>query len=319
MIKAAILRESDALAELLVEFHPGQPPFVIVPNWHCALKGYGTDARTLRCLLKALPGKKTIVESFDAARTDDPGRFQGLDLEAARDHWDYLREQDQVFLRQTGIGKVLEEHGAEYLNVTEEVWAGRAADPSEIRDLVEKRYGPVGHIELYGMVPRKLWEQRGHTLINCAKIKAGSWEDRLFFSLSMKNLFGLIPVPDRTSYHGADDQGLPRSIVDTNQIYCSLFRVISICEAMHNARISPHVAFGDDAALVENLGLVAASDRSVELDAFLVKALGVSPGERHFLRLGAQIFGAWDEDRFPALPEEAARRLNEIMGIHTPE
>ena len=129
---------------------------------------------------------------------------------------------------------------------------------------------------------------------------------------------GLIPVPDRTSYHGADDQGLPRSIADTNQIYCSLFRVISVCEAMHNALISPHIALGDDAALVENLGLVAASDRSVELDAFLVKALGVSPGERHFLRLGAQIFGAWNEECFPALPAEAARRLNEIMGIHAP-
>ena len=313
MIAVGIVRDSRALTELLREFRPGQGPFVIVPNWHCTVKGYGTDARTLECLLEALPGEKTVVEAYDADRTDDPGRFQGLDLEAAREHWDYLREQDQIFLRETGIGKVLDEHGAEYLNVTEEQWAGRTADGGEVRTLVEDRYGPVGHAELYGMVPQKLWEQRGCTLINYAKIKVAPSADGLFFSLSMKNLFGLIPVPDRTRYHGSEDQGLARSIVDANQIYFSLFRVISVCEAMRNARISPDAGFKDDAALVENLGLVAASDRSVELDAYLVAALGDIPAERHFLQVGARIFGAWDEEDFLPLPAETGQRLREIM------
>jgi len=313
MIKVGIVRDSEALAELLREFHPGPGPFVIVPNWHCTIKGYGTDARTLECLLRVLPGEKTVVESYDAPRTDDPLRFQGLDLEGAREHWDYLREQDQIFLRQTGIGKVLKRHGAEYLSVTEEVWAGRVADQNEVAALVEKRYGPVVHRELYAMVPQKLWERRGATLVNYAKIKVGPSAKGLFFSLSMKNLFGLIPVPNRAHYHGADDQGLSRSIVDMNQIYFSLFRVISVCEAMRNALISSQAAFDDEGALVENLGLVSASDRSVELDAFLVRALGGCPGERHFLQMGAGIFGPWDEECFPPLPQEAARRLREVM------
>ena len=313
MIRVGTVRDSKALAELLGDLRPGEGPFVIVPNWHCTVKGYGTDAGTLECLLEALPGEKTVVEAYDAARTNDPGRTTGLDLDAAREHWEYLREQDRVFLRETGLGRVLEEHGAEYLNVTEEVWAGRAANPVAVRVLVEGRYGPVGHEELYGMVPRRLWEMQGATLINIAKIKAGLWDERLFFSLSMKNLFGLIPVPDRTQYHGADDQGLARSIVDANQIYCSLFRVTSICEAIYNARITPRAGFRDDAALVENLGLAAASDRAVELDAYLVGALGDVPAGRHFLRLGAEVFGPWDETAFPSLPEEAGRRLEEIM------
>jgi len=218
MIKVGIVRDSSAMAELLQELEPGDGPFFIVPNWHCAREGYGTDARTLDCLLEALPGEKTVVESYDDARTDDPERFQGLDLEAAREHWDYLREQDRLFLSETGIGEVLERHGAEYLNVTEEVWAGRAADAEEVRRRVEERFGPIAHRELYGMVPRRLSEARGSTLIDYAKMKVGKFGGGPFFSMSMKNLFGLIPVPNRQSYHGAGDEGLSRSIVDANQI-----------------------------------------------------------------------------------------------------
>jgi len=314
MIKVGIVRDSRALAELLREFHPGDGPFVIVPNWHCTVKGYGTDARTLRCLLEALPGEKIVVESYDAARTDDPGRFEGLDLSAAREHWEYLKEQDRIFLAETDIGKVLEECAAEYLNVTHEVWAGRVADPGEVKTLVEERYGPVAHQELYGVVPQRFWEQRGGTLINYAKLKARQWTARRFFSLSMKNLFGLIPVPSRMQYHGADERGLSRSIVDANQVYLSLFRVISVCEAMHNALISSPGGPGDEDALVEDLGLVAVSDHPLELDAFLVRSLGECPEERHFLQIGARVFGPWDEECFPPLPGEAARRLREITG-----
>lgn len=313
MIAADIVRDGKALAELLRAFDPGNGPFIILPNWHCTMTGYGTDARTLECVLEALPGEKTVIEAHDAARTNDPARFEGLDLAAAREHWDYLKEQDQIFLKETGIAGVLEKHGADYLNVTDEVWAGCVADADQVQAEVERRYGPVRHAELYGMVPRRLWEARGATLINFAKMKAGLIDNGLFFSLSMKNLFGLIPVPSRMEYHGADDQGLARSIVDMNQIYCTLFRVISVCEAIHNTRLTGAARFGEDAALVADLGLAAASDRAVDLDAWLVAALGDNPADRHFLQLGAEVFGPWDENGFPPLPTETAQRLAEIM------
>ena len=82
---------------------------------------------------------------------------------------------------------------------------------------------------------------------------------------------------------------------------------------MRNALISPRFEAEDVRGLVKGLGLVAASDSAVELDAFLVRALGGRPGERHFLQMGAQIFGPWDEESFPPLPRETLRRLREAM------
>jgi len=84
---------------------------------------------------------------------------------------------------------------------------------------------------------------------------------------------------------------------------------------MHNARISFEVDFFDEGTIVRDLGLVAASDRSVELDAFLVKALGQRPAERHFLQMGAEVFGPWDEESFPALPEQAAQRIRRRLVV----
>jgi uncharacterized protein (DUF362 family) len=233
-------------------------------------------------------------------------------LEEAKQHQEYLREQDRLFLRDMGIGEVLERHGAEYLNVTEEVWSGRVAGAGDVRSVVETRYGPVAHTELLEMVPVKLWEVRGNTLLNLAKIKAGQAQGGLFFTLALKNLFGLIPVPSRGSYHGSDNQGLSRSIIDMNQIYQSLFSVISVCEAINTSLISASHSF-DEAALVEGLGLAVVSEKSVELDAFLVQLLGGCPEERHFLRMGAEVLGGWDGNSFPVVPEGIAGRLSEVM------
>ncbi len=314
MIRVGTIQGSADLAALLEEFDLGEGPFVIVPNWHCTQEGYGTDAQTLRYLLEVLPGEKIVIEAYDAGRTDDPSRFSGLDLDEAQKHWEYLKEQDRIFLRTTGIGEVLEEHGAEYLNITEEVWGQRVADATKVQTFVEQHYGSVSHKELCGMVPQRLWELRGQSLINYAKMKAGRIETGMFFSLSMKNLFGLIPVPNRESYHGSQDQGLSSSIVDTNIIYCSLFRVISICEAIRNTRLSSQASFVDEHALVKDLQLAVASDNLVELDAFLVTVLGDIPENRHFLQIGSEVFGSWNSDSFPSLPSGIADRLRRIMG-----
>jgi hypothetical protein len=312
MIRVAEVHGRGDLKQLISSFSMGEPPFVVVPNWHSRTRGYGTDAEVLDWLLSGLGGEAIVVEAYDAARTDDPGRFAGLSLGEAKQHQEYLREQDRLFLRDMGIDRVLERHGAEYLNVTEEAWSGRVADAGEVKGVVESRYGPVAHSELLGVVPLRLWEVRGSTLVNLAKIKAGQALGGLFFSLSLKNLFGLIPVPSRGHYHGSDAQGLSRAIIDMNQIYCSLFGVISVCEAINASLISARHSF-DEVALVEGLGLAVASEQSVEMDAFLVQLLGGCPEGRHFLRMGAEVFGGWDRSSFPAVPEGIARRLREAM------
>lgn len=312
MVRLAEVHGGEDLKQLISSFSMGEPPYVIVPNWHSRTRGYGTDAEVLDWLLVGLGGEAIVVEAYDATRTDDPGRFAGLSLEEAKQHQDYLREQDRLFLRDMGIDAVLERNGAEYLNVTEEVWSGQVAGAGSVKGVVESRHGPVFHSELLGMVPMRLWEARGRTLVNLAKIKAGPALGGLFFSLSLKNLFGLIPVPSRGSYHGSGAQGLSRSIIDMNQIYHSLFNVISVCEAINASLISARHSF-DEAALVESLGLAVVSERSVELDAFLVWLLGGCPEERHFLRMGAEVFGGWDRGSFPPVPKGIARRLRKAM------
>ena len=176
-----------------------------------------------------------------------------------------------------------------------------------------KRYGPIVHEELYGIVPEKLWQFRHGTLINCAKIKGCIFAGGVFFSLALKNLFGLIPVPDRMEYHGAGHTGLSRTIIDMNQIYGSIFKVISILESLHATLLTDRGTYDDPSALVEDLAFAAASDNTLELDAFMVRALGGSPNQRHFLRMGAELFGQWDQNNFPTLPPTVAQRLQTIM------
>lgn len=52
-------------------------------------------------------------------------------------------------------------------------------------------------------------------LISFAKLKSGTW--------SLKNLFGLIPDPIRSRWHGPDGELLGRSIVDIAAVYRALF------------------------------------------------------------------------------------------------
>lgn len=316
MIKADIVKNSDDMAKLLQPLRP-QGPFIIVPNWHCTQEGYGTDAQTLAYLLEVLPGEKIVVEAYDAARTDDMERFHSMDMQEAHEHLEYFRQQDQLFLESTGNGEVLAKYGAEYVNVTEEAWAGRLVDADQVKALVEDRYGPILHQELYGIVPNRLWQYRHGTLINCAKIKASIFAGGVFFGLAMKNLFGLIPIPNRIGYHGSEHRGLSRSIVDVYQVYRSTFRVISVLEAIHASLITARGTLEDSFALVKNLSFAAASDNAVELDAFMVQALGGSPDERNFLKMGADIFGRWDPNTFPAVPPTVADRFGEIMSTTT--
>lgn len=49
---------------------------------------------------------------------------------------------------------MLARHGAEYVNVTEEVWQGRVAPAESVREAVEQAYGPRGNA--FGLIPDPL-------------------------------------------------------------------------------------------------------------------------------------------------------------------
>ena len=110
--------------------------------------------------------------------------------------------------------------------MTEEVWNGRSAEAREVAQLIERRYPCAVHSELYECVPQRLFELRGAPMLNLAKLKvAGAGSDAMFFSLSMKDIFGLIPEPDRSDYHGNDSAGLASSITGMCKIYTALFDI----------------------------------------------------------------------------------------------
>ena len=306
VIKAALVRNRQDLAQVFQPFHLGNGPFIIKPNWYNDVKGYYTDAQTLELLFQALPtGNKYVVEAHCHARND---HSRQLEPHEGIEHWDWLREQEQRYLDATGLARVLGKYNVEYINVSDELWAGRAVEAATIERLVSAKYGPVTRRELLGAVPQKLFDMSNKaTFINLAKLKAWAGPSGRSYSLALKNIFGLIPSPNRRDYHGASFVGLPGSIVEINKIYHALFRIVSICEAIFNTLITVEGHPLDGSGLLENLGFVAASDRTVDLDAFIVTALGGQPDQRHFLIQGAEAFGAWRKEDFPALSGELER------------
>jgi uncharacterized protein (DUF362 family) len=261
-----------------------QPPVLIKPNWgtvECF-----TEADILDWTLSAIPGSKLVVESHGWARSEEILNHQKpVELTKAN-----LRKGDRWFQDYTGSAKVLEKHQVEYLNLTEEVWAGRIADPGLIRQAVEEKYGALQFEELYARVPARLYEMRGGTLLSLSKLKIAFYP--LGASLSIKNLFGLIPGPSRGKFHGPDHSCLNQSILDINKIYRSLFAVKGMIEALHSSGY--HEVESERTRVFPGCDKAFASQDTVSLDAFVAASAGRDPQGIGHIHLAAETFGAWD-------------------------
>ena len=213
-----------------------------------------TDANTLRVLLEALDCPIVVTESYSLARSLNILK-QGLGFTADGkevnwkwllkgdgwkwltmnpdwdwfrngEHWNQIILEDQAFINEFGFSDLFNEFNVKYINVTEEVWNGRIADPAEVKRIVESKFRPVHNDRLYGMVPEKLFNLKNSTFISYARMK-------MYASFTIKNLFGMIPDPLRPFWHGPKNNKITRSIIDINKIYHSLFNVFGICEAMY--------------------------------------------------------------------------------------
>jgi hypothetical protein len=225
-------------------------------------------------------------------------------------HWDRIREEDRAFLDQNGFTDLFKEFNVEYINVTEEVWRGNIADPNEVKRAVESRFKPVATEKLYSMMPKRLYDLRGSTLLSLAKLK-------MYASFCMKNLFGMIPDPLRPWWHGPNHSKIARSIVDVNKVYQSLFNVYGICEAIYSTSIPhpegeyeltlPHMRYN----IVDGLRMVAFGRDLVTLDAIL---LNLTEGwiyqsvelNQKPIEIAEEEFGAYDR--------EAVRKSKEKVG-----
>lgn len=222
---------------------------IIKPNWVSTDPADFTDADTLRVLLEALDCPVVVTESYCLARSLNI-RKQGLSFTVEGqevnwkwllkgDGWKWLIEnpdweqialEDKKFIDEYGFADLFKKFNVTYINVTEEVWNGRIANPTEVEKIVESRYKPVRNKKLYSMMPAKLFDLRNSTFISYARMK-------MYASLTIKNLFGMIPDPLRPYWQGLKNSTIVQRIIDINKIYHSLFKVFGICEAIYTLPI----------------------------------------------------------------------------------
>lgn len=292
----------------LNNYNLGSEGVIIKPNWTSGDYGFYTDVESLEPLLAGIEGKKYIVESYMYGRTDSSRTINSTN---GLENWEWLKEQDQNFLETSGMRELLKKYDAEYINISEEFWSGRVVEADAIQKIVEGQYQGINHKELYGMVPEKLFKLRNLPLISYTKIKYNVPTVSSFASLSMKNLFGLIPIPNREYYHGSDsDLGLSRSIVDIVTVYKALFRVIGMCEGIYHLPVTReegknrYKMIWTEYDVIEHLGIIFGSEDLVTLDAYINRLIGLDPEKRSILKIGEEVFGKWDRDELKHITED---------------
>jgi hypothetical protein len=217
-------RDSAALAEILERVLPRAERYLVKVTWHGYAPGTYTGPLALDLLLGALPARAVVLEGHTSSRNVDSAK---IDWEAdAKRHRAWIRQQDVEFLRRSGLAEVIARHKAQYLNVTETWWDGACAPHEDVQaalgDVVLK------YPELAGFLPSAVMELRGVPLISFARFKGPT-------RLGLSNLFGLIPPPLRTDWHGPDITHFASVCCDLARLYGSFFPLFGFVEAFDSA------------------------------------------------------------------------------------
>ena len=219
-------RNRDALAAVLAGVLPEADNYVVKVTWHGYAPGTYTDPAALDLLLGALPGRAIVLEGHTSSRNAGGATF---DWETeAQHHRAWIRQQDMEYLRRTGLAEVLERHCAQYLNVTEAWWDGSCAPANEVETLLAEHAVALRHPELAEFVPSALLALRGVPFLSCARFKGPT-------RLGISNLFGLIPTPLRSAWHGANITDFASVCCDIAKLYGCLFPMFGLVEAFHSA------------------------------------------------------------------------------------
>lgn len=265
---------------------------IVKPNWVTTELGGFTSSNTLRRIIEALDSHIIVTESLHIGRSmsllEKGMPFFVDDKEVNWDwllrgegwrwlydnpswewfkkdgHWEHILKEDRFFLDQNGFSDLFQDYDVEYVNVTDEIWNDRCSDPAEIRAKTESKYSPVQVERMYGFVPSKLYDHAGSTFISLARLKQ-------YATFSLKNMFGLIPDPMRSWWHGPNDTRIASSIVDINKIYDSIFSVIGMCTSVEKTAISDpngeYVGeYGGNYSIVDGFGFLVSSRDLVFLD-----------------------------------------------------
>ena len=317
----AKLSDPNELKKVLVDPWLEAETVVVKPNFVSTDPGYATDPEALRALLEALDSRVVVTEAHMVPRSmslmeggmsftvegkevnwmwlmggegwkwqmDNPdwGWFR------EGGHWEQIRREEEAFLDERGFTDLFDEFGVEYVNVTDEVWSGRIADPAYVKGAVESRFSPAFTERLYAMMPKRLYDLRGSTFISFAKMQN-------YASFTLKNVFGLIPDPVRGWWHGPGDSRIASSIVDINKVYSSLFDVYGVCETLCTNPVKDPEGeivnvLGTRYRVVEGLGVVAFGRDLVSLDAIFCDLAGLDVKQfGGYIDVAGEEFGGYD-------------------------
>ncbi|MHA2025198.1 MAG: DUF362 domain-containing protein [Candidatus Thorarchaeota archaeon] len=271
-----------------------KPPVIIKPNW--STSKIFTEAEVLDWTLSALNCDKIVVESYAHYRSpiflDLDGPIDAaFEKKIAGQKKNDLRENDEWFLELSGIGDILQKHDVEYLNLSEELWSKRVCEPDQIKSLVKSRFEPLVNDNMYSMVPTRLYDMRGCTLLSLAKPKLA--HGTIGVTMSVKNLFGMISTPYRGKFHGSNDTKLNDSITDITKICQSLFDLRGVVEAVFStSTFEESLMMGQ---IFRDLGFIWGSNNIFELDAVVTTQLGLDAQKIEHLSLAARTFGQWSQ------------------------
>jgi hypothetical protein len=268
---------------------PGNPERVLVKvTWHGYATGTYTDPAALDLLLGGLSTRAIILEGHTSSRNLGDAAF---DWETeAHDHRAWIRQQEAEYLRRTGLRDVLSKHSAEYVNVTEAFWDQATAAPSAIENHLAARGIKLQHPEMADFIPEVLLPYFGCPMISFAKFKGPT-------RLAISNLFGLIPNPLRSAWHGPDVTYFARVCCELAKLYGTLFPLIGLNEALYSAvrwnRKGLYRSRWGNYDLISNAGYVAASNNLLTADILASRLEGQDVNRSAFFDVARAELG-WD-------------------------
>jgi hypothetical protein len=270
----ARVSDRDSLTEVLSRILPAQKPerVLVKVTWHGYAAGTYTDAAALDLLLGALPAPAVILEGHSA-----PQVFRFL-LANPSAVFSRFRLPIEVRTSQIAAGRglqdVLARYGAQYVNVTEEFWdEGSPGDPARF-------------------VPKSLLEFRGCPMLSFAKFKGAT-------RLGISNLFGLIPLPLRSAWHGPNLTWFAHVCCDLAKSYGSAFDLCGVVEGLYSAvrwnRRGLYRSRWGNYDLIRDAGYVTASRGLVAADILAARMQGQDVCRSAFFQVVRKELG-WDAE-----------------------
>jgi len=178
---------------------------------------------------------------------------------------------------------VIEKYDVDYINITNEVWKGGCVEGKKIRKLMQDKEKTIHFDELYSLVPEKIIEIRKKaTFISLAKIKTEENIQNISISMSVKNIFDLIPHPSRkVPFHGTDHKLVSQAINDIYAIYTSLFsKSIWITEGVKTL-VKNYCS--EDQQIIEDQGLLFIGQDGKKVDKIACLKMNINPSKVKYL------------------------------------